>query len=407
MTVISSDNSIALFAILSAICFLAIFLEQRFKWASKLTGCILVLLATLIMANLHLIPTSAPVYDFVGAYLVPMAIPLLLFKADIKAIVKNSGRLIILFLIGAVGTCVGAAAAFPIIVKHVEQAPQFIAMITGSYIGGGINFVAMAENYGATGTTVSTANVADALTMMFFFFALMVIPNLKFFRKHWKHPIEDKLAEAEAEAEERGEKKPSTNAAAYWSKKEISLKDIAFEIGLAAVIVAVSTPLADLFSRIIPDTNVVLYFFNALLGSKYMIITLFSVAVATIFSKRLSTMGGAQEIGTYFIYLFFATMSAPVVFADLVGDAPFFFIACIIILIVNIAFELIGAKLLKFGIEDAMICSNANIGGGTTAAAMAIAKNWESLILPGLLVGTLGNVIGNFFGILMGTIFGA
>ena len=400
-TLISADNSIALFAILSAICFLAIFLEQRFKWASKLTGCILVLLATLIMANLHIIPTSASVYDFVGAYLVPMAIPLLLFKADIKAIVRDSGRLIILFLIGAVGTCVGAAAAFPIIAKHVEQAPQFIAMITGSYIGGGINFVAMAENYGASGTTVSTANVADALTMMFFFFALMVIPNLKFFRKHWKHPIEDKLAA------EEGETKASTNAAAYWSKKEISLKDIAFEIGLSAVIVAVSTPLAELFTRIIPTTNVVFYFFNALFGSKYMIITLFSVAVATIFSKRLSKMGGAQEIGTYFIYLFFATMSAPVVFADLVGDAPFFFIACIIILIVNIAFELIGAKLLKFGIEDAMICSNANIGGGTTAAAMAIAKNWESLILPGLLVGTLGNVIGNFFGILMGTIFGA
>lgn len=400
-TLISADNSIALFAILSAICFLAIFLEQRFKWASKLTGCILVLLATLIMANLHIIPTSASVYDFVGAYLVPMAIPLLLFKADIKAIVRDSGRLIILFLIGAVGTCVGAAAAFPIIAKHVEQAPQFIAMITGSYIGGGINFVAMAENYGASGTTVSTANVADALTMMFFFFALMVIPNLKFFRKHWKHPIEDKLAA------EEGETKASTNAAAYWSKKEISLKDIAFEIGLSAVIVAVSTPLAELFARIIPTTNVVFYFFNALFGSKYMIITLFSVAVATIFSKRLSKMGGAQEIGTYFIYLFFATMSAPVVFADLVGDAPFFFIACIIILIVNIAFELIGAKLLKFGIEDAMICSNANIGGGTTAAAMAIAKNWESLILPGLLVGTLGNVIGNFFGILMGTIFGA
>ena len=65
-TLISADNSIALFAILSAICFLAIFLEQRFKWASKLTGCILVLLATLIMANLHIIPTSASVYDFVG-----------------------------------------------------------------------------------------------------------------------------------------------------------------------------------------------------------------------------------------------------------------------------------------------------------------------------------------------------
>lgn len=401
LSLISAENSIAIFAILSAICFLAIYLEQKYVWASKLTGCIMVLLVTLVLANLHIIPTSAAAYDFIGGYLVPMALPLLLLKADIRAIIKDSGRLIILFLIGAVGTCVGAAMAFPIIASHVEQAPQFIAMITGSYIGGGINFVAMADNYGASGTTIATANVADALCMMFFFFALMVIPNLAFFRKHWKHPIEDKIA-AESIDSSKG-----TTAGAYWSKKEISLRDISFEIALSAVIVAVATPLADLFASTIPDSNIVFYFFNALLGSKYMIITLFSVAVATVFGKQLSSLGGAQEIGTYLIYLFFASMSAPVVFADLVGDAPFFFVACIIILIVNIIFELAGAKLLHFGIEDAMVCSNANIGGGTTAAAMAIAKNWESLILPGLLVGTLGNVIGNFFGILMGTIFGA
>ena len=92
MTWISSDNSIALFAILSAICFLAIFLEQKYVWASKLTGCILVLLTTLILANLHIIPTDAPVYDFVGGYLVPLALPLLLFKADIRA--NETGKLL-------------------------------------------------------------------------------------------------------------------------------------------------------------------------------------------------------------------------------------------------------------------------------------------------------------------------
>jgi uncharacterized membrane protein len=34
---------------------------------------------------------------------------------------------------------------------------------------------------------------------------------------------------------------------------------------------------------------------------------------------------------------------------------------------------------------------------------MAIAKGWDKLIIPILLVGTLGYVIGNYFGIFMGT----
>ena len=131
-TFLSADNSVASFAVLSAICFLAIFLEQKYTWASKITGCIIVLLITLALANLGVLPTSAPTYDFIGGYLVPMALPLLLFKADIRAIIKDSGRLIVLFLIGAIGTCVGAIVSFPVISGRVEQAPQFLAMITGS-----------------------------------------------------------------------------------------------------------------------------------------------------------------------------------------------------------------------------------------------------------------------------------
>ena len=402
-TLISADNHIALFALLCAICAIVIYLEQNYKWAAKITGCIMVLLITLVLSNLRVTPESAPAYDFVGNYLVPMALPLLLFKADIKSIVKDSGRLIVLFFIGAVGTCVGSAVAFLITSGHINEAPKFIAMITGSYIGGGVNFVAMADNYGASGTTVATANVADALTMMFFFFALMVIPSINFFKKHWLHPYEDKIAK-QTEAENG---QAATSAGAYWGKREISLFDLALEIGLSLVIVAVSTPISEFFSTVIPTSNFVFNFFNALLGSKYLIITVISVIIATIFSDKLAKVGGAQELGTYFIYLFFATMSAPVSIRLLVGDAPWFFVACMIIVVINILFVLLGSKLLHFGIEEAMICSNANIGGGSTAMALAIAKNWTELIIPGLLVGTLGNVIGNFFGILMGTLFGA
>ena len=40
-SLISAENTWALFAILVAIAALAIYLEQRYSWASKVTGCVI------------------------------------------------------------------------------------------------------------------------------------------------------------------------------------------------------------------------------------------------------------------------------------------------------------------------------------------------------------------------------
>ncbi|HLR71226.1 MAG TPA: DUF819 family protein, partial [Pseudogracilibacillus sp.] len=56
----------------------------------------------------------------------------------------------------------------------------------------------------------------------------------------------------------------------------------------------------------------------------------------------------------------------------------------------------------KYNLEDILVASNANIGGPTTAAAMAIAKGWKNLVGPILVVGTLGYIIGNYIGTFLG-----
>jgi len=58
-------------------------------------------------------------------------------------------------------------------------------------------------------------------------------------------------------------------------------------------------------------------------------------------------------------------------------------------------------------LEEIILASNANIGGPTTAAGMAIAQGWSRLVGPCMLVGTLGYAIGTWLGILVGTILGA
>ena len=75
--------------------------------------------------------------------------------------------------------------------------------------------------------------------------------------------------------------------------------------------------------------------------------------------------------------------------------------------VVNMIFCFVSAKLFKFNLEDAIIASNANIGGPTTAAGMAISQGWSALVGPVMLVGTFGYVIGTYLGILVGGILGA
>ena len=69
---------------------------------------------------------------------------------------------------------------------------------------------------------------------------------------------------------------------------------------------------------------------------------------------------------------------------------------------VNMAVTLLVGKLFGFNLEELLISSNATIGGPTTAAAMAISKGWDDLVLPAMLVGVWGYVIGNWIAIALG-----
>ena len=77
-----------------------------------------------------------------------------------------------------------------------------------------------------------------------------------------------------------------------------------------------------------------------------------------------------------------------------------------LMVVVNMLFCFAGARLLKFDLEDAIIASNANIGGPTTAAGMAVSQGWSRLVGPAMLVGVLGYVIGNYAGTLVGILLG-
>jgi uncharacterized membrane protein len=398
-TLIQADDTITLWGILIVWASVSIYLEQRYSWASKISGAIIALVGAVFLSNTGIIPTESPVYDSVWGVIVPLAIPLLLFHVNIKKIWKESGRLLIVFLLSSVGTVAGTIISFFLLKDYIPYLDKIGAMMSASYIGGGVNFAAMAAKFEAPGELVSAAVVADNLMMAIYFIILMIIPTLAFFRKRYSIPH---VLEVESGNNNENGK---TLAESFWKRKDISLKDIALSVGTAFFLVIISFKIAGFFDTLIPsgeDASILFNLLNGIVGDKYLVLTTITFTVLLLFPRYFDNINGSQEIGTYLIYIFFVVIGIPASIPLIIKNAPLLLLFVFIIVLINMIVSLVAGKLLKANLEDILLASNANIGGPTTAAALAIAKGWKDLIGPILVVGTIGYIIGNYVGTLLG-----
>jgi len=389
-TLISADDTWVLWAIIAVFAAVSIYCEQNYKWGEKLSGPVIGLILAVVAVNCRLIPSASATYDNIWTYCIPLSVAMLLFRADLKAIFKETGKMLICFVIASVGTMLGAVVAYAALHNAIPELNKMAGILTGSYIGGGVNLFAVASSVQVSDTMLSAEVVADNFVMALAFFLLLWIPSSNFFKKHYPHPYQE-------EVEKRGNTgEGKTLAASFWTRKEISLIDLATTIAISFVIVAVSTKIATFFKGTFS-----FFVLQQILGNQFVILTIITVALATAFPKFFANLRGAQEIGTFLIYMFFVVIGCPADLAAVIKTAPLLFVFCAIIAIINIALLLGVGKVAKLNIEELCLASNASLGGPSTAAAMAVAKGYDSLIIPAILVGLLGYIIGTPLGLMI------
>ncbi len=404
-TLIAGDNTIGLLMVLCASAFLCIWLEQRYKWAVKISGAIIGLVLGLLLSNLGIIPTDSVLYnDVVLDFFVPMAMPLLMLKCNLRRIRREAGRMLSIFLISAVGTIAGALLVFYVFrAGYGNDHDLAIAMaaFTGTYIGGGMNFIAMCSQYHAEQGLTAALMVADGLIMAAYLILLFVVAGNRWFRRQCTHPLIDQVEREDAEAGDiQAGKKNTTRAAAAWKRQTISLRDIAVNVAYSVSVVWISKLLAGIFGN--SSAAVVRY----ILGQQYLWITTIAVVVATLCGERVENWHGSQEMGMYFMYLFFFAVGVPADIMVVIKEGPILLFFATVVVLVNMIVTFAAAKLMHFDLEEALLASNANVGATSTAVGMSISQGWVSLVGPGMLVAILGYVIGNYAGTLVGTILG-
>ncbi len=361
-------------------------LEQASKWAARLSGPVLALLAGMALSNLRIVPTEAPIYDVIDDYLVPIAIPLLLFQANLRRILREVGPMFLTFHIATVGTILGAFAAAWLFRDSIPRVAEVAGIMTGSYIGGGVNFVAIKNTYNVPSELSNPLLVADNFIMAGMFTLLLVIAGSRLFRRWYPHPHSGAGQTTDSE----------TLAARHWRRKEIALKDIAQAFAISIIIVAAAKLLSGQIKSA-TDSRLVAAFF----GSPYVLITFFTTAVATIFHRTVEKIHGADELGAYLLYLFFLVIGLRADLLAVIRNVPELFGLCLVMATVNLTFTLVVGRLFRLNLEELLLAVNATLGGAPSAAAMAISTGWSRLVLPGVLAAIWGYVIGTFVGVLV------
>ena len=308
---------------------------------------------------------------------------LLVISADIPSILRLGRPAVILFLIATASIVLGGPVAYLALGWLVppelgDEAWKGLAALSGSWIGGGANFIAVGESVGAANSTIAMMVIVD-----------VAVANV------WMAVLLYFSGRAEAMDARVGADRSSIDAvqqAVAQFQAEVArptnLKDLLAISFLAFGITAGAMSMASM----LPDVGTIIN------GFTWVVLLVTTVALALSFTRLRRLEGaGASSIGSVFLYLLIASIGAQAQFSEVVRASGLVAVGALWMALH--ALVILGARrLLRAPIFFAAVGSQANVGGAASAPIVAAAFH-PALAPVGVLLAVGGYVLGTYGGL--------
>lgn len=376
LPLVHADWAYALWASLMFLAALGFWADNT-RVGKNISGLAIVLAVSMALSNLGVLPKVADAYNVVWLYLVPVAVPLLLLKADLRRVLVETRSMLAAFVLGAIGTTVGAIIGFYLIPLG-EQGNKLVGVFSATYIGGSMNMAAVGQALELDASLMTASVAADNVIGVLYLVFLALVPTLAIFRRYYGEDESVSLKAVEV----------AKSALPETGLTPIDLTHIGFALGLSFLISALGVGLANLFE---------------LSSYGILFITAITLVLANLFPRHLARLKGDYEIGIFMMYVFFAAIGISADIGAMLSSALVLAVYVVLIVVCHALFVFIGSRWFNLKLMEVVIASNACASGPASAAALAAGKGRTDLVAPAVLLGVLGYAVANFVGIGLAT----
>jgi len=332
----------------------------------------------MISTSIGIIPNDSALYGWTTRHLLPPALILLLLSSNIRAMTALGPKAIGTMLFGTLGIIIGGSLSLLIFGGLLpDDAWMGLGALSGSWIGGSANMVAVGKSIGTSDDLFGNMIVIDTLVGYGWMGVVIFISGHQDTIDRWNNADTGIIKQLNIQMD------------TFKNKRTTSFNDL-----LTIVSVGLVGGYASLKIGVwLPDIGSILTSFG------WTIIVVSAIGILLSFTK-LSDLenAGASHVGNIFLYILLGTIGAR---ADImqVTDLPIYIIVGIVWILFHAIILFIGGRFLRAPMFLIATSSQANIGGVVSAPIVATVYK-KSLAPVGLLMGVMGNVIGIYAGLL-------
>lgn len=321
---------------------------------------------------------KSEVYDWVKTYMLPFSLFLLMLTMDVPAVLRLGWKASAMMVGGTIGVILGCIISFSIFGAFLpENAWRQFAALSGSWIGGSMNMIAIAQGLGENNLTPVIA-VDTIVAYLWMATLLSMSAYQKWYNDKYNADttvIDELTAKMEAMEEQ---------------KRPIKTSDLGIIIGFGMFVAICAVFLGKQMPTIGNPT---------IIGtSTWAILLVVAAGLVLSFTKiRKVEEAGASSIGYFALYALLLTMGAQGNLRSL-GETPIYLLAGVVWLFIHIIVLFGFARLLRAPLFFVATSSMANIGGA--ASAPVVASAYSPAMAPvGLLMAVAGYILGIYGGL--------
>ncbi|HCX99545.1 MAG TPA: hypothetical protein DG754_05330 [Bacteroidales bacterium] len=356
---------------------LILHLCHRFKFINKLGAVFIAYLLGLIIGNIGILPEgSAKVQDLVTMITIPLAIPLLLFSANIKEWSKLAKSTFLSLFIGILSVTIIVTIGFFLFRgKGMPEAWKISGMLVGVYTGGTPNLAALKIMLNIDADTYVLTHTYDMAISVAYLAFLMTIGQkvIRIFLKPF--PVK-KTDDVEKDFDGK-----DPYQGMLTRKKFIPILWAAL---VSVIIFAVAGGLSLLVSE------------NQQMVVVILAITTLSIVASMI--PKINRIDKTFEAGMYLILIFSLVVASMADISRFAGLTPGLFGYITFAVFGSLVLHVLLSKVFKIDADTTMITSTALVCSPPFVPVIAAAIGNKKVIVSGLTVGIIGYAVGNYLG---------